>query len=505
MKVLFIYPNSGAQIGFNYGVASLASELKASGHGVEFWQLCEDIAPLPTREEVWARVRESRPDFIGFSVVTNQWPLAEQVARWCREACDAPIGCGGIHATVAADEVLAGGVFDYVFAGECEGVLSEFLDRLASGRSVTDLSNLGYRRDGDLVMNPVRPLPALRTLPPKDYEIFDFQKIIDAKNGWVGLMASRGCPFNCTYCFNHLMVKKYRKDLGCSFRDLNYIRHHSVSQMIDEIRFLEKQYRNITMYIFDDDLFTFDKDFVMEFCDAYKKASRMPFVVNGHVGLWDDDRARVLSEAGCRIVKFGVESGSEKIRRQIMHRNMSNDKITEAIATVHRYGMHSSCFIMFGLPYETREDAMDTIGLMARALPGRYRWTFFYPFPGTESYAMSEEGGFIHHGKSKSLVNFTDASCLDFGHEQNLFLAKVGKILPWFVNAYSELEVAPFYGNQVETILAMNEEEWLEMAPRLDELDRQFSRRFAAEGKRHYAIKYNRFMGVISDYFLQES
>jgi len=228
-------------------------------------------------------------------------------------------------------------------------------------------------------------------------------------------------------------------------------------------------------------------------------------VVNGHVGLWDDDRARVLSEAGCRIVKFGVESGSEKIRRQIMHRNMSNDKITEAIATVHRYGMHSSCFIMFGLPYETREDAMDTIGLMARALPGRYRWTFFYPFPGTESYAMSEEGGFIHHGKSKSLVNFTDASCLDFGHEQNLFLAKVGKILPWFVNAYSELEVAPFYGNQVETILAMNEEEWLEMAPRLDELDRQFSRRFAAEGKRHYAIKYNRFMGVISDYFLQES
>ncbi len=94
----------------------------------------------------------------------------------------------------------------------------------------------------------------------------DFQRLIDAKNGWVGLMASRGCPFSCTYCFNHVMVAAYKKDLQCSFQGLHYIRRFSVGQMIEEIEYLLKNYRNIRMFIFDDDLFTFDKTYVREFC-----------------------------------------------------------------------------------------------------------------------------------------------------------------------------------------------------------------------------------------------
>ncbi len=502
MRVLFIYPNSESQVGFNYGVASLSAELKQHGHQVAFWQLCEDIEPMPDVDRVAAKIAEEQPDLIGFSVVTNQWQLTARVATWCRQSTDAPLVCGGIHATVAAEEVLKSGLFDYILTGECEGAFLEFIERLEKGEDVRGLKNLGYL-DGDRpVINPVRPLPALTTLPQKDYEIFDFQRIIDAKRGWVGLMASRGCPFNCTYCFNHLMVKKYRTDLDCSFKGLNYIRHHSVEQMIAEIEFLESHYENITMYIFDDDLFTYDKDFIVEFCREYKKASRMPFVVNGHVGFWDEARARVLAEAGCKIVKFGVESGSPKVRKQIMRRHMSNEAIQDAIAISHRYGMHSSCFIMFGLPHETQEDVMQTIQLMADALPGRYRWTFFYPFPGTESYDLAQNGGFIDREKFATLVNFTDESCLDFGPEQNLFLRKVAKVLPWFVNAYSNLEVAPFYMEQVERILAFDADQWEVAKDTVVDEDKAISARFSAEGQTHYAIKYNRFMGVISDFFV---
>ncbi len=504
MKVLFIYPNTGSQIGFNYGVANLSAVLKQAGHDVGFIQLCDDIEPLPDHDEFVGAVREIDPDIIGFSVVTTQWPLTVQYAEWCREASDATLVCGGIHATVASEDVLRSGLFDYVFVGECDEAFVEFADRLAKDEPVGDIPNLGRLENDKLVINPVRPLPELQTLPMKDYVIFDYQQIIDAKRGWVGLMASRGCPFNCTYCFNHLMVKKYRTDLNCSFRELNYIRHHSVEQVIDEIRYLEKNYSNITMYIFDDDLFTFDKEFVLEFCEAYKNTAALPFVVNGHVGLWDEDRAIALADAGCRIVKFGVESGSEKIRKQVMHRHMSNEKIVEAIDIVNRHGMHSSCFIMFGLPHETIDDAKETITLMSRSKPGRYRWTYFYPFPGTESYDMAADGGFIDFERFKSLVNFTDESCLDFGPEQNLFLKKIGAILPWFVNAWSDLEVAPFYQEQVDELLAMTESEWGTAKPGLRDRDKEYSQRFAAEGKSHYAIKYNRFMGVISDYFLNE-
>lgn len=504
MKVLFVYPNSGSQVGFNYGVASMSAVLKAAGHEVGCLQLCEELEPLPDRQRFADYLRNTRADVIGFSVVTNQWALAQQYAAWCRDVVSAPVVCGGVHATVATEQVLRSGSFDYVFVGECEEAFLEFVERLSRGENVADLRNLGRVCDGEVRINPVRPLPDLTRLPRKDYSIFSFQKMIDAKHGWVGLMASRGCPFNCTYCFNHVMVKKYRTDLQCSVKDLHYIRHHRVPQLLDEIRHLETTYRNITMYIFDDDLFTFDEEFVAEFCRAYPQASTRPFVVNGHVGFFEEACARALASAGCRIVKFGVESGSEQIRRQVMHRHMSNAQIREAIRLVEGHGMHSSCFLMLGTPGETRDDVMKTIELMAQAKPGRYRWTYFFPFAGTESYEMSAAGGYIDETKLTSLVNFTDASCLDFGPEQNLFLEKVGCVFPWFVNGASDLAVAPFYREETERILAMPAAAWREFAPTAHRLDKEYSQRFAAEGKRHYALKYNPFMGVRSDYFLKE-
>lgn len=506
MKILFVYPNSGSQVGFNYGVACMAAVLRQRGHQVEFWQLCEDIEPLPDQQLFTRRLRGSAPDLIGFSVVTNQWALARRYAAWCRAALPAtPVVCGGVHATLGVEDVLADGTFDYAMVGECDEAFADFADALAGGSPVDDLPNLARRdRHGAIRVNPVRPLPSLGELPPKDYSIFDFQKIIDAKNGWVGLMASRGCPYSCTYCFNHLMVRKYRDDLNCSFKQLGYIRHHSVAQMIAEIRFLEANYQNISTYIFDDDLFTFDAGFVDAFCAEYRKTSKLPFVVNGHVGLWDDRRAEALAKANCRIVKFGLESGSPRIRSRIMNRHMSNAAIATALETVRRHGMHSSCFVMIGLPHETADDLWQTIDLLAASLPGRYRWTFFYPFPGTESHRIAAEGGFINEERFRTLQNFTDASCLDFGGEQDLLLKKIGAALPWFVNARSHLPVAEFYRQQTDRILAMSADEWNQECPTLPEKDREFSRRFSREGKSHYAIKYNRFMGVISDYFLAE-
>ncbi|MBW2520583.1 MAG: B12-binding domain-containing radical SAM protein [Deltaproteobacteria bacterium] len=504
MKVLFIYPNSESQVGFNYGVACLSAELKNSGHQVAFWQLCEDIEPLPDEAKVADILQKEQPDVIGFSVVTNQWQLSARIAAWCRKHSSAILICGGVHATLLGEDVLKSGLFDYIMVGESEGAFLDFVDRLEKGLDVHSVSNLGYIENDKVTINPVRKLPELSQLPRKDYDIFDFQRIIDAKHGWVGLMASRGCPFNCTYCFNHTMVKKYRNDLQCSFKGLNYIRHHSIEQMLNEIRFLEQTYQNITMYIFDDDLFTYDQSYVVEFCKEFKKVSKMPFVVNGHIGFWDDIRAAALADAGCKIVKFGVESGSPKIRKQVMNRHMTNQQIEEAIAITHRHGMHSSCFLMIGLPDENREDVMQTIQLMADSKPGRYRWTFFYPFPGTESYNLADKGSYINRQKFESLVNFTDESCLEFGEEHNLFLKKIGKIFPWFVNANSDLEVAPFYRQQVEELLALDEQQWQHEAEGLREKDKIFSERFVAEGKSHYAIKYNRFMGVISDYFVNE-
>jgi tRNA A37 methylthiotransferase MiaB len=332
----------------------------------------------------------------------------------------------------------------------------------------------------------------------------DFQRLIDAKNGWVGLMTSRGCPFSCTYCFNHVMVNTYKHELQCSFKEINYIRRFPVEQVIDEIKYLQDHYRNITTYIFDDDIFTFDKSYVEDFCRAYKKVTDVPFVVNAHVGFFDERRARLLAEANCRIIKFGIESGSPKIRGSILNRHMTNESIVQAIKTVRDFKMHSSIFLIIGFPHETSDDVYETIKLTAKALPGRFRWTFFFPFPGTKAYQISEEGHFIDFEKMERLKNFTDECCLDFGPGQNLLLKKIGRIMPWFVNAHSDLPVAGFYREQIHKLLDMDDTRWQEVSPALYEKDKEYSRQFSQQGLSHYAIKYNRFMGVISDYFLNE-
>jgi anaerobic magnesium-protoporphyrin IX monomethyl ester cyclase len=505
MKIFFIYPSAQSQLGFNYGIAHIVSVLKQAGHQVGFWQLCEDIEPLPDEKQFIERISLERPDILAFSVVTNQWQYTKELASWAQKKLSIPLVIGGIHTLFNAREILETGLFDYVFRGECEDAFLEFVQKLEQRQSVEDVRNLALVHDGEIKINPVRPLPDLAKLPPKDYHSMDLQRMIDAKNGWVGLMASRGCPFSCTYCFNHVMVKAYKDDLKCSFKQLNYIRRFDVDEVIKEIEYLQKNYRNIKMYIFDDDLFTFDKGYVQEFCEAYKKVSGIPFVVNAHVGFFDDECAEALAGANCKIVKFGVESGSPKIRNNILNRHMSNKKIIEAIKIVADHRMHSSVFLIIGFPHEDRDDLFQTIKLMAAARPGRFRWTYFFPFPGTKAHQISIDSGYINSEKMEKLKNFTDESCLEFGPEHNLLLKKIGRIMPWFVNAFSDLPVSGFYAERIEEILAMDQEQWTKISGNLQAEDKKYSLCFSEKGLSHYAIKYNRFMGVISDYFLHDN
>ncbi len=504
MKVLFVYPNAGSQLGFNYGLAHMSAILKQAGHQVKLIHLAEELGPLPDEAGLQAMVKAYDPGVIGFSVVTNQWHYAEQTASRIRKQTAVPMVCGGIHATVAPAQVLGSGVFDYVLAGECDTAFLEFVNAIEQGDDPSGIRNLGFLKDGAVQMNPVRPFPDLESLPMKDYGIFDFQKLIDEKNGWVGLMASRGCPFQCTYCFNHIIVKKYRAELGCGFSGLNYIRHFPIPAMIAEIRYLLENYNNIKMFIFDDDLFTYNSDYLAAFCVEYRKVCRIPFVVNAHVHFFDKKRARALADAGCAIVKFGLESGSPRVRKEIMRRHTSNKDIAQAIQHAKEEGMHTSCFVMIGLPGETADNVMETIHLLAEAKPGRFRWTYFYPYPGTEAYSISEQGGYIDFEKKERLVNFTDTTCLDFGAEQNLFLQKVGRVMPWFVNACSKVDGSAVYAKKVEELLALDEKSWEAVKDSLEAEDKRLSAQMVQDGKTHYAIKYNRFMGVISDYFLAE-
>jgi hypothetical protein len=183
-----------------------------------------------------------------------------------------------------------------------------------------------------------------------------------------------------------------------------------------------------------------------------------------------------------------------------MNRHMKNDVIKQALAVAEEAGLHSSTFVMIGLPTETREEVLETIQLLADSRPGRFRWSVFFPFPNTKAYEISLKNGCIDFDKMKNLSNFTDDSCLDFGPEQNLWLEKVARIFPWYVNARSTLPCAARYQELVAEIEALSAEEWQRVKDSLRSRDAEESRRQRALGNLHYAIRFNRFMGVRSDW-----
>jgi radical SAM superfamily enzyme YgiQ (UPF0313 family) len=498
MKVLFIYPNLNAQVGFNYGVAFLSACLKEHGHTTALLDINEKLGFALDLERIRQEILAFAPDMIGFSVVTNQYRFAREIASDIKRYCPVPIVCGGIHPTMDPEAVLKEECFDYVCVGEGEQAVVDLADALCQDQSTAEIENIWSKANGGIIRNTVRPFVPLESLPPKDYGIFDFQKMIDAKDGWVGIMSSRGCPFNCSYCFNHRLRELYRRDLGCSASELNYIRHHPVDTVIREIESLLSSYKNINMLIFDDDLFTLNKDYLREFCREYSARIRMPFVCNAHVKAFDEEAAGYLKEAGCRIVKFGLESGSERVRREILNRRMSNDDIREAFRIAEQFGFHTSAFVIIGFPHETISEVYETIDLLADIKPGRFRWSIFFPYINTRAYDIARDGGFIDFEKLENLTNFTDESALDFGPEHNAVLRKMKTTFPWHVNARAAFSSSPLYAELIEHTEAIPADDWEQAERALIQADKHVSHLLTLSHEPHYAYRYNQFTAVRS-------
>jgi radical SAM superfamily enzyme YgiQ (UPF0313 family) len=529
MRVLFIYPNLYTQMGFNHGLASLSACLKERGHETRLVNLNENLPPVPSDDDVARTIAEWQPGLIAFSCLTQQYTAAMKLVRALRdrardqELALPPIIVGGIHPTMVPSEVMSDGLWDHVGVGECEDALVDLVARLERGQSPDDVPHFLSWKGGvrpaladappvaaeHWVHNPVGEFPDLRILPIPDYALFDTQRITDQKHGWFGVLSSRGCPYRCTYCLNHKIVDRYHEELERPVNRIGFFRFRPADKLIAELQLVLANYENIGTFIFDDDLFTQNAEHALAICKAYLESGiKVPFVVNSHVKQLDPRVAEALGRAGCRILKLGIESGSPRVRKEVLQRFMSNQDVLGTVESAERFGLHTSGFVMIGLPYETHGERWETVDLLAQSGIGRYRTSLFFPFPGTESYRLSIEGGFLRPEQEITLTNFTDSSCLDFGAEENLFIDKLAACMPWFVNSrmdrFREAPAALRYQPWVERVLAMSLDEWTAFKPSVRELDARLAAEATAAHELHYAIRYNAFMGVRSDYYLAE-
>jgi len=493
MRVLFIYPNLNAQIGFNYGLAYISGLLKARGIETRLLNINDQVGYPLDLARIRADILEWNPDLIGFSVLTNQYKYAVEIAEDIKGYSRAPVVFGGIHPTMDPEGTLAEKCVDYLCIGEGEEALLELVEK----GSPKGIRNMAYRENGRIVIEPLRPFTDVTNLPFKDYLLFDFQQMIDAKDGWVGLQASRGCPFRCTYCLNHKIIALYKRH---GHLPKEYLRRHTVDDTIAEIEYLLSRYERIKMFIFDDDIFTFDKEWLRDFSKRYRQVTDIGFVCNAHARVFDSETAAYLKEAGCRIVKFGLESGSDRLRRTVLQRYMSNRDIEKAFAVADTYGLHTSAFVMVGLPDEKEDDIMETVRLLARIRPGRFRWSLFFPFIGTRAYDIALSTGAVDLEKMRTLDNFTDETCMHLGAEEDLLVEKVKALFCLFVNGYADIDGEQRYAGLLKEVERADRTAWLRDKDRFATELKALDKEMEEQGRLHYAVKYNRFMGVRSDW-----
>jgi len=252
-------------------------------------------------------------------------------------------------------------------------------------------------------------------------------------------------------------------------------------------------------------LFTLDTDWVVRFCQAYNDANiEIPFVVNAHVQSFNERAAQALGSSKCKIVKFGVESGSDQLRQEFLKRYMTNDAIAQAFALCDKYNLHSSAFLMFGMPGETIEQIFQTIDLVVRVKPGRMRWSVFYPFPGTLSYKIAEEKNLIDHDKLAKLDNYFVTTALKFDPQTELFVNKLQRTFHWYVNARIDWQSADIYRKQIKKIEQIAANDWPKKRDEILKIDRQISDELLNKGVEHYSIRYTEVMAVHSSYLLGE-
>ena len=443
MRLAFVYidPSYQAMGPFHVGIASLIAYLRRGGHECQFFHLMGDVA----EEEYIDFLKKNRPDVVAFSIMTNAFPHVAPLASLTKRHSEALTICGGVHATLSPEETIALEGIDVVCLGEGEEPLFDLCQGLEEGKDISNIPNLWVKRGETVQRNPLRPLIAdLDALPPLDREVFPYKDSFDLKFMKRGVfMASRGCPYNCNYCCNHAMKQLYGGD--------KYIRFRSVQNLVDEVEMVARSFPDMEYTVFHDDLLPMKKEWFADFTSEYRSRIKLPFEMNCHPNLMDREIAQMAKSAGCSLIRFGLESGNDHIRRKVLDRQVSTKRIIDAFACCDEAGIPTLSYNMIGLPYETRPQILDTIKLNGRVRPKVFHVSIFYPYAGTKAYEICKREGFL---TDKHIDTYYEDSVLQQESVSPEQLRALRRRFQFFVRLYSRRYKLPgFLGKIAEKII----------------------------------------------------
>jgi len=328
-------------------------------------------------DHIIGQLKQFQPDLLGFSMYSGYHSQCIEIIQAIKTRVDVPVIVGGPHPTFFPDIIKSDSV-DIVCRGEGELALVELLDRIDAEQSYDDVQNLTIKMpNGEHISNDVRDLiDPLDSLPFPDFGIYGQYPVI--MDQIVPISSTvRGCPYSCTYCYN-VGYRRLYKTKG------RYVRAFSPKRIVAELKDFLKYVPHAKIVHFPGDCFGISDDWLEELMIFYRKEIGLPFSCLYRPEIITDRKARFLSEGGCLFVAFGIESGSEKIRKEILKRNYSNQDIIRAADTLKKYGIKYRAYNMIGLPGENIDDLWETVKLNREIKPELPWCSFYTPYPGTE-------------------------------------------------------------------------------------------------------------------------
>ena len=390
MKVLLINPNyrevynyvgrEATMISPPMGLAYLASYLRNNEIEVKILDACAlDL----DSDEILEEIKKFDSDYVGITASTNTINLAYKIANLV-SGLKCKVVVGGAHTSILPAKTLEECEnIDIVAIGEGEDSLLE----IVSGKELEKIEGIGFRKNKKIIINLRRkPREDLDSLPFPAYDLLPLDKYWSPgirRYPFATIVTSRGCPFNCIFCVNHLVSSKK-------------FRARSPENVLKEIDLLVKEYGIKEINVLDDN-FTLLLGRAKEICNGLIKRNYDLILKTGNgirADKIDEELISLMKKAGFYLLAFGIESGNKEILK-IINKGETLEQIEEAIKLCKKYKILTEGFFILGNLGETEGTMQDTINFAKKLDLDIAQFQAFIPFPGSKFYNEIKKNGEI--------------------------------------------------------------------------------------------------------------
>lgn len=400
------------------GIMYIAAYLESRGHACHLVNQSELARTatagdsLPLEERVMGVLERLQLDLLGISCAVNELNHVLGFARRLKARFPSlRIMAGGPMPTSMPDLFLRSGVIDFVVRREGEQIVENLVRCLEQGGDPGEVKGLSFRRENTIVHNPDHPLiENLDAIPFPAYNKTDMTQYT-SMHEWVirglpvkGLfvLTSRGCPFSCSFC-------------GAETVHGRRVRYRSADSIGKELELLKARY-GLEGVFFSDDTLTLRRERVLELCSVMKGLD-LVWGCFARVNTVDEELLKAMRASGCIQLDFGVESGSDRILKEIIRKGATVQEARDAFRLCHQLGLRTFANLMIGLPTETEAEMMQTYELACELRAHAYVLSLAMPLPGTGLWDMvnpaiaeSEFDCLNWHGEDRRMTDICNRS-----------------------------------------------------------------------------------------------